>query len=130
MSLSHGKPMWLVGAVPWNKGRAGLQVAWNKGKICEKWRGKGHWNWQGGKTTESRRIRKSTEYKIWRLSVLERDKFTCVFCGKRGGNLHADHIKPFCKFPELRLEKDNGRTLCVDCHKKTDTYLRKAINYV
>lgn len=74
-------------------------------------------NWIDGRTPEHERIRHSKEYKEWRLSVFERDKFTCVNCGDdKGGNLNADHIKPFCLYPELRLDVDNGRTLCESCH--------------
>ena len=29
----------------------------------------------------------------------------------------------FSLFPELRLAIDNGRVLCVPCHKKTYSYL-------
>lgn len=78
--------------------------------------------WIDGRTPIHKAIRNSFEYRLWRESVFKRDDYTCRFCGKRGGTLHADHIKPFAYFPELRFAIDNGRTLCVDCHKKTDTY--------
>jgi 5-methylcytosine-specific restriction endonuclease McrA len=58
----------------------------------------------------------------WRKAVFERDNYTCVFCNIKGGKLQADHIKPYCLYPDLRWELDNGRTLCFECHKKTDTY--------
>ena len=80
-------------------------------------------NWQGGKTAEQFIIRCSREYKLWREAVFKRDNYRCSWCGDNGGgNLNADHIKPFCDYPELRLAIDNGRTLCEDCHKKTDTF--------
>lgn len=85
-------------------------------------RGPAHPNWKGGLTTENAKIRNSRAYKRWRKSVFERDKYTCVWCGQVGGSLEADHIKPFALHPELRLAISNGRTLCVPCHKKTDTY--------
>lgn len=80
-------------------------------------------NWRGGKKSESAKIRASDEYKAWRKAVFERDRYTCQWCGQVGGELNADHIKSFARHPELRLELSNGRTLCVPCHKKTDTYL-------
>ena len=84
-------------------------------------------NWRGGRTTIHERARKSTEYKLWRKAVFERDNYTCIWCDDRqkAGHkviLHADHIKPFAYFPALRFAIDNGRTLCFDCHKKTETY--------
>lgn len=88
-------------------------------------RGKNNPNWRGGSTLLSFSIRHSLEYKIWRRAVFERDNYTCIWCGKIGGKLNADHIKPFALFPELRFAIDNGRTLCVDCHKTTDTYGNK-----
>lgn len=87
-------------------------------------------NWQGGKTAEHIKIRNSKEYAEWRALVFKRDNYTCVLCGdSRGGNLQADHIKPFAHYPKLRLNVGNGRTLCVPCHKQTDTYLEKARYY-
>src|SRR3990167_1453874 len=90
--------------------------------------GKEHWNWQGGKTAESRLLRSRIEAKDWRKTIYERDNYTCQECGARSGNgktikLNADHIKPWSLFPELRFELNNGRTLCVESHKKTDTYM-------
>lgn len=78
--------------------------------------------WKGGITKKNMSIRSSMEYKLWREAVYKRDDYTCVWCGIKGGKLNADHIKPFALFPELRLAIDNGRTLCVNCHKTTDTF--------
>lgn len=82
--------------------------------------------WEGGITTENSKLRKTREYRAWREAVFVRDRFTCQHCGQRGGTLHADHIKPFCAFPELRFDVSNGRTLCVACHRKTPTFLSGA----
>ena len=69
--------------------------------------------------------------------VFERDDFTCCLCGIRGGKLHADHYpKSFASIVKIHKIKtmkeatrcnelwdiNNGRTVCVDCHKKTYTY--------
>lgn len=75
-----------------------------------------------GARTADKKARQTQEYKAWRTLVFRRDDYTCVHCGERGGQLHADHIKTFALFPELRFEITNGRTLCVPCHIKTDTY--------
>lgn len=80
-------------------------------------RGKDNHLWRGGITPETVRIRTSPEMRRWRQSVFERDNYTCRICQHRGGDLHADHIKPFALYPELRFDIDNGRTLCVRCHQ-------------
>jgi len=82
--------------------------------------------WRGGITTKNVAIRKSLEYKQWRTSVFERDNYICVECKKVGGSLNADHIKEFSNYPHLRFDINNGRTLCLSCHTKTDNYGEKA----
>src|SRR3990167_1065495 len=82
--------------------------------------------WKGGITPIHQKIRNSKEYADWRTAVFQRDDYTCQECGSRGYKLNADHIKPFTYFPELRLVIENGRTLCVPCHRKTPTYAGRA----
>lgn len=101
--------------------------SWLKGKkwpesLRKKLSGKNAGNWQGGKTKENQLLRNKREAIIWRIAVFERDNYTCQICGQRGGKLNADHKKPWSKYPELRYSIDNGRTLCVECHRNTDTY--------
>jgi len=113
VSLFKGKP-------PWNKSLRGYNAG-----------AKSHF-WRGGICPKNALIRSSLEYKLWRKSVFERDNYTCIWCGVRSGKgiaviLHADHIKPFAYYPELRFALDNGRTLCKECHSTTDTYLRRTI---
>lgn len=118
-----------------NKGRKLSEET--KEKIRQANRGKPHLSkrgekchlWKGGITPINQKIRTSLEYKLWRESVFKRDNWTCIWCGVRGGNLQADHIKPFSSFPDLRFAIDNGRTLCRECHRKTDTYGWKINHY-
>lgn len=94
-------------------------------------RGEKHPCWKGGK--ERWKIRKTNyrRYRRWRELVLERDNYTCVLCGvKRTDDnpivLHVDHIQPYILRPDLVTDLDNGRALCVPCHKATPTYGIKA----
>jgi len=99
----------------------------NKHNISLGHKGEKNYNWKDGISRTNSHLRKLSEYKEWRKWVFERDNFTCQICKKRGGKLNADHIRPFATFPELRLELSNGRTLCIPCHIKTDTYGWKAL---
>jgi len=95
--------------------------------------------WKGGTTKIADSIRNSFVYRQWRSDVYQRDNYICQVCGKRGGRLQADHVKQFavilnennieCVEEALDCEElwniNNGRTLCENCHKKTDTYLNK-----
>lgn len=83
--------------------------------------GEKNWNWKGGITPIHIKIRSTYEYKLWKMSVLKRDNYTCIWCGSKK-QIEADHIKPSILFPELRFAIDNGRTLCKPCHMTTNTY--------
>lgn len=89
-------------------------------------RGEKSHHWKGGKTSKAMRIRNSREYATWRTAVYERDDYTCKQCGQKGGRLTAHHIKPFSTHPELAMDLANGQTLCLPCHRKTDTWGHRA----
>lgn len=88
--------------------------------------GENNGRWRGGITRDSSKGKATRVFKEWRRSVLERDNYACVQCGAKE-NLHCDHIKAWSTHPELRLDVANGRVLCLECHKKTDNYLSKAL---
>ena len=94
-------------------------------KISESNKGSRSHLWRGGVSPINKTIRKSIDFKLWREAVFKRDDYTCVFCLKRGCEIHPDHIKPFALFPDLRFAIDNGRTLCKPCHMKTPTWGRR-----
>ena len=81
-----------------------------------------HPNWKGGISKINHIIRTSDKYKEWRLSVFNRDNFTCQGCEQVGGYLEVHHIKGFAKYPEFRFDINNGITLCKKCHIKVDKY--------
>lgn len=82
-------------------------------------RGERNGNWRGGVSDDHKRDMSTASYRHWRTAVYERDDYTCQLCGKRGGELQADHIKPWAYFAELRYTVSNGRTLCLMCHRST-----------
>lgn len=149
MSLAHKGKKPKFTPAGWNKGKKGIykQSEETKRKIGQSGIGRHpslatrkkrseslkrahregrHGSWRGGISEVNNIIRHSLEYKLWREAVFKRDKYQCVWGGKEhGGRIQADHIKPFAYFPELRFSIDNGRTLCEDCHRKTETYLKK-----
>lgn len=125
--LNHKPPLWML---------MGNRIPWNKGRKCPEISGTNNYGWKGGITPINEKIRKSLEYKQWRKSVFERDNYRCVGCGKKRGEdgvkvlvLNADHILPFFEFPRLRFDINNGRTLCVDCHRGTETWGRQSANF-
>jgi len=102
----------------------------HKNKISMALRGEKCHFWKGGRTLQpgynnNKRVY-NPEYKLWRKSVFERDCYTCQVCHQVGGYLTAHHIKSWVNYPELRLDINNGITLCEDCHKLTDNYKGKS----
>lgn len=78
-----------------------------------------------GKNKESNIImaRSSTTFKKGHKGMGTPDGYRVVSQKLKGRKKpRADHIKPFALFPELRFAIDNGRTLCDECHKTTETY--------
>lgn len=93
--------------------------ACKKKKISEAHRGSKSHLWDHSKTAEDRiRDRKYPEYYKWRSDVFERDDYTCQCCGERGGTINAHHIESYAREKELRVDLDNGVTLCESCHKE------------
>lgn len=78
--------------------------------------GENHHNWKGGVTSNEQKIRVSNKYNSWREAIFNYDDYTCQCCGQRGGKLNAHHIFPFAEYKELRLDINNGITLCESCH--------------
>lgn len=88
-----------------------------------------------------KRIKTSLKYKEWRTAVFNRDKFICVEC-KCSGYIQAHHIVPFsviykksidhrksndeifkdCMNNEELFDVSNGKTLCIECHKKQEVH--------
>lgn len=129
--------------VPWNKGKKWSDEARVKMSISQlardktnQPRGDKHPAWKGGITPLRTRIYFSPQYREWRSTVFVRDNYTCVSCNSHGDTLNVDHIKPFALIVKenniLTFEQaleclelwdiSNGRTLCVPCHRNTDTY--------
>lgn len=108
------------------KGMSGKKMGEStRRKMSESHKGELGSGWKGGVTPENARIRRNIDYRLWREAVFARDNWTCVSCEKRGCILNADHIKPFALFPELRFAIDNGRTLCVPCHREVTVQQHK-----
>lgn len=131
------------GQEPWNKGKQGtykLNVnrkgvtrntgrthfakgmkPWNYGKDSPGFRGENNPNWRGGISSQKKIEWSKREARAWRKAVLNKDNYRCVLCGANE-KLHCDHIMPQFTHPQLKYEVSNGRVLCFDCHKKTNTY--------
>ncbi len=112
------------------------QTSWREGKKFPELSGINHHNWKGGISPLRNKIMGTFEYRQWRSDIFTRDKFTCQKCNQEGGDLEAHHVISFnslIRKHEITMVKqaltcaelwniNNGLTLCVDCHKKTDNF--------
>lgn len=104
-------------------------------------KGKDNKAWRGGVTNYTKKIRKSNSYITWREAIFKRDNYTCQKCQQIGGKLCVDHYQK--GFARILFENNinsledailcndlwdlnNGRVLCISCHKNTDNYMVKA----
>jgi len=140
------------GMTPWNKGLViktkhickfcNKEFVRNKtnAKFCSKecfglsqlgkkpsYRGERHHLWKGGISRYVRYQYYTPRYVEWRSKVFVRDNFTCQECGAKGVELNAHHIKSSTYYPETRFDINNGVTLCLECHRKTESYKYKGI---
>lgn len=81
--------------------------------------GKKNPQWQGGVTKKHylERKRATTELRLWRKAVFERDNHSCQKCGA-SGKLTVHHIRNFVSYPGLRTSIENGITFCKKCHQR------------
>lgn len=85
-----------------------------------------HWDENNG-IAETAHKRISYKYRKWRETVLKRDGYKCTNCGS-SKKLNVHHIKEWAKYPNLRYDIENGKTLCEKCHKELHKRLRRASN--
>jgi len=79
-------------------------------------------NWKGGVEKINNLLRRRIEVKNWKIEIFQRDNFECQICGTNGNKLNCHHIKKWRDFPDLRINKGNGITLCENCHVKLVSY--------
>lgn len=81
--------------------------------------GENHYLWNPNITDKEREFGRRTVlgYTEFIKSVLYRDKFTCLFCGKHSNDLNVHHLDSYNWCIEKRCETSNGVSLCQTCHK-------------
>ena len=60
--------------------------------------------------------RRTREYRIWRATVIRRDK-CCAVCSTLQSR-QAHHMNSGSYFPEDRYDPENGVVLCSKCHTR------------
>ena len=84
--------------------------------------------WKNGATLKNHGFRWTDAYKQWVKFTKNQEGLICKICGEKGQKMEVDHIRPFSLFPKLRLDKKNGRVLCIQCHKRKTSLDKKFIS--
>lgn len=95
-------------------------------------------SWKGGIAKLNSLIRMLPENRVWIKNCMKRDSYKCVEC-LSNTKIQVHHLKPFAsilkenfidsldkaRLCELLWDINNGKTLCLECHKLTDNYGNK-----
>lgn len=89
------------------------------GQYCSKpCANEGRINDKADKPTSDRYGRTSRQAdKEWQKAVREHDNYTCQKCGKYDRHIHAHHVAPRSRRPDLKHDPKNGKCLCGSCHQ-------------
>lgn len=69
------------------------------------------------------KLRDGKRYFEWRENVYKRDGYKCQTCGTTE-KIVPHHIIEWDDAPELRLDVENGLTLCISCHMRHHSKLK------
>lgn len=73
-------------------------------------------NYKNGDYQRRPRDFKQAEFTRLRNFVFNRDDYTCCYCNRTGGHMHAHHKIPYWVNPEAFLDVNNLITTCTVCH--------------
>lgn len=104
------------GQAPWNKGMIGYGAGRKHSEETKKKISKSNKK-EFPKSNKASLMRRSTQYRIWRDAIFERDNYICRSCNS-GKYLQAHHIIPFSEDEDKICDVNNGITLCIECHGK------------
>lgn len=113
-SFITGHKSLLIRHTPESKQRMSI-IQKKVSKYRKQYKGESHWNWKGGISLNDKKERYKF-HETMQERIFIRDNYTCQICDQHGGKLHVDHIKSWAKYPELRFDPNNCRTLCMACH--------------
>lgn len=79
--------------------------------------GENNKRWNPNKTHEEREnSRDYPEYTDFIKRVMARDKYTCICCGQKHGDLEVHHLDGYNWCKEKRIDDTSAVTLCHNCH--------------